>query len=765
MATSIPLSKNKRRITVCGVCTAAVILGFFLCTHVLPYAALTRFLNQEYSSVFIAADDAVLQVRAVDDGVRRQFTPLDELPDQLVQAFLTAEDSRFYWHYGVDLLAVARAAAQNVIFRRNISGASTITMQLVRIIEPAANRSFSSKLSECGKAFLLEGRLTKKEILELYLNTVPFGNNVEGVTSAAWYFFGKKPDTLSSEEILCLAVIPRRPGSYNPIQHPDATAAAAWSLHTFDKSVTWEGLLAAARSASVHGWPFQAPHAVMRAASESAPDRDTRYPVRMTIDSQLQQLVQYEMQRNLERNAGHRIENGACMVIENGTGRILAYMGSNDWFDEEHGGQIDGMTVPQQMGSSMKPFLYAAALEDGLVQPADILADIPSEFGSENLYFPLNFNNRYNGPVLLRKALASSLNIPAVTMLSQLGVNRYLTYLSNLGFASLEDGSGSRADLGLSLGAGEVTLEELTRAFAVFSCDGELPELTLIDDGDKGDKDSRDENTRVYSTDTARILADMLSDASARSGGFGQVQTFQTRYPSIFKTGTANQYQNIVAVGSTPRYTVGVWMGNFSGNTVMGKTGSSLPALIARTILDYLTERDEEDGLAPAAFLQPEGYTKVRVCSVSGKRPSEYCLHTVTEYCRNDLLDDEDTCTWHVRGADKSVKLVLSALYEPWLLSSGNVAGIDYSSEPLTITTPADGSVFWKGSGGTGEQIPVAVIGGGSGGEDDLLQVIYDSRSFTVSRPFTFTLPVERGIHRLSVCLDGQIQTIQFTVK
>ena len=268
-----------------------------------------------------------------------------------------------------------------------------------------------------------------------------------------------------------------------------------------------------------------------------------------------------------------RISNASILVIDNKTGEPIVWAGNAQFFDEDHSGQSDGVLVRNQPGSSMKPFLYALALEtddehgNPLFSPGTILADIPQEFGDEKLYIPSNFNNRYNGPVRFRVALASSLNVPAVYLLNTIGVDNYLNKLFELGFDSLKK-SGKEADLGLALGAGEVSLKELVTAFAVFPRDG---------------KDFN--NRQIYHSDTARIICSILSDKAARALGFGYSQTFQTDYPAIFKTGTSNQYQDIVALGATKQYTVGVWMGNFSGQTVVGKTGSSLPAWVAKNFL------------------------------------------------------------------------------------------------------------------------------------------------------------------------------------
>ncbi len=770
------MRKKSRKIA--GIAVCAVVLAFFLVPKTLSFPELADFLNRSYSRVFLSSDGIVLQVETVGDGVRREFTPLDRIPEKVQKAFLKAEDSRFYWHYGVDVFSVCRALFQNVFTRKQVSGASTVTMQLARIICPEKNRTFGNKLLECFQAYLIEGKLSKKEILELYLNNLPFGSNVEGITSASWYFFGKKLENLTDAEVLCLAVIPRRPESYNPVKFPENTAGAAALLAGKKSGITEQDLLETACTAEIHRFPFYAPHAVTRAGRDLAENAEkygqiysgvTKTPVVLTLDSSLQFMAEYEVKNHLAQNGTHRIDNGSCLVIENRTGRILAYVGSNDWFDEEHSGQIDGITVRNQMGSSMKPFLYAAALEADILKPNSVLADIPMEFGSERIYYPQNFNNRYNGPVLLRKTLASSLNVPAVHTLSLLGVPEYIRILHGLGFDSLDEKQALSADLGLSLGAGEVTLEELVRAFSVFASDGKLVSTNLIDSAELS-KNADGEPKQVFERDITRIIADFLCDKSARAGGFGLSQSFETTYPSIFKTGTANQYQSIVAVGATPRYTVGVWMGNFSGNTVMGKTGSSLPADIACRLLDYLTERDKTSGLEPENFGQPVEYEKIEVCSISGMLPGKNCHHRISEYSRKGSAAGMETCSWHVEDDEGSIHLVLPAIYEPWTIQSESIAEIDYSSHPLTIVAPANGSVFYKNGDDIKQQIPVSVIGGGSSGtlwnnESDFLTVRYDNQGFTVERPFMFTVPVEKGIHNLTVCTEEEKATVKFTVK
>ena len=404
----------------------------------------------------------------------------------------------------------------------------------------------------------------------------------------------------------------------------------------------------------------------------------------------------------------------------------------------------------------MKPFLYALAIEKDLIQPSTVLADVPTEFGNEKLYIPENFNNRFNGPVRARIALASSLNVPAVSVLNQLSVKTYLEKLYELGFESLhENDKGIKADLGLALGAGEVSLYELVPAFSTFVRDGVYLPL-------KYDSTVKLTNGRqLYSTDTSRLICSILSDKGARSLGFGYTQTFQTDYPSIFKTGTSHQYQNIIALGATKHYTIGVWMGNFSGNTVIGKTGSSLPAWVAKNILDKL-EGKSENLNSNNTFAEPEHWHKERICSLSGLKADSNCRSVVTEYVKDN--SNLQTCNWHIQTkSSNDIQTIFPPEYQQWFRSQPDKGLIEYSSTPLNILTPKNNSLFFYSNQNENLQaIPFEVTGGSS----ESLQIFYDEKKFaTINRPFIFSLPVSRGEHSCRILCGSEELTISFTVK
>lgn len=708
------------------------------------YPAFEQFKSQDYSTSIYDCNGELVQVLPLEGGLRREWTPYREISGEVKRVFIKAEDKRFYFHSGVDYLAATKAAFQNLKSKRTVRGASTITMQLVKIISPSTgSRTFRQKAGDIFNAWRLEARLTKKQILELYLNTVPFGSNCAGITSAARSFYGCELQELTLDQIKCLSVIPRRPTAYNPIQNPQICAERAGVP------------LEAASSAFQYEYPFYMPHYVNYIKSYYR-IKGTKLPAKIQLkaDLRLQHYGEKYLRSALDQALASRISNGAVLVIDNSDCSVLAWIGNGNWYDADHGGQLDGVLINNQPGSSMKPFLYALGIEtkddDGNPKyyPSKVLADIPQEFGSTKLYIPANFNNQFNGPVRLRVALASSLNIPAVSTLNDLGVNNYLNYLYELGFDSLHKG-GKEADLGLALGAGEVNLAELVPAFSMFVRDGEY--LPLEYSGKTG--------KQILSPDTARIMCSILSDKSSRALGFGYSQTFQTDYPSIFKTGTANQYQNIIALGATKKYTVGVWMGNFSGETVVGKTGSSLPAWVAKNILDYL-EKSSNPAHNDSEFSEPVDWKKIKICSLSGMPAGASCPATIYDYIKNGTK--LKSCDWHQMNDDKTY-IKYPPEYEKWIIDS-NISGlIDYTDSPLKIQTPQNNALFYYSIQNADIQaIPVQV----AGGYDNTLYITYDAQKLdSLQRPFNFNLPVEKGNHTLTVICGSETESINFTVK
>jgi len=739
-----------------------------------PYTQLEQFQSRPYSIRYYDRYGILLQITPLADGLRREKP--DEIPQRVKDVFVFTEDKRFYSHPGVDVFAVMRALYQNITGGRRISGASTITMQLSRIIsdnayQPARGQTLWQKTGEALNALRLETRFSKDEILEMYINSLPFGYNAEGAASAARTFFALDLAMLSPAQIFCLAVIPRRPSLYNPHENPQSCAEAASMLHerfANNKKMAekWPLLAAiderdfkfAVESSRRFQYPFELPHLIRLINSQLlSQDNNSNQrlgKIHLSIDLALQRYLEDAVAGNVMMYYSSRLSNGSAIVIDNDTGEILAWVGSADFFNNDAAGQIDGVLALNQPGSSMKPFLYAMALENGFY-PSDVIADIPMTFGEAEIYFPQNFNNRFNGPMLLRASLASSLNIPAVYLLYRLSVRNYTQKLLTLGFDSIEY-SAADAGLGLALGNAPVSLFELVRAFSVFPRDGVYLPLTWEKRSKDQEPGIKSQERRIYSSDTARLICSFLSDSSARVLAFGAGRNFRTTFPAIFKTGTANQYQNIVALGATMKYTAGVWMGNFTGETVLDKTGSSIPAAIVR---DTLSTLHRANTFAQSMdFKIPEDWQVRRICAVSGMNPTDACISVINEYIH--ILENKSNCTWH-QIINGRIETVYPAEYQMWLTSSLREGSLDYASSPLEIINPRGGFVYLSGSGIGINEIPVEVTGGESG----ILHVTHNGRQFTVSRPFIFFLPYEAGTNILRIQNGYEEAAITFTVE
>ena len=717
------------------------LLFIFLVLRFLPYSELSDFKQQGWSTRVYDCNNRLLQILPVDDtGLRMEFTPLDKMPPDLVKKIIQAEDKNFYHHCGIDFSAIFRALWQNITSGKKVSGASTITMQLARIIAPARSRTIGAKIIETINALRLELRLSKKQILELYINSVPFGYQTAGFTSAARYFYGSDLCDLTTQQQDNLILVPRNPSLYSPLNRTEVSELGASNK------------------------PYQYPFLLPRVIEHIKPQLAGQSEVHLSIDYNLTKNTQYLLQTLIDANKSSRLANGACIVIENATGNVIVWANSSKWNDKNSHGAIDGCLIKMQPGSSMKPFLYALAIEKGYTA-ATIIPDIPKRFGSYEVYMPQNFNNRYNGPVRLRVALASSLNVPAVTVLDDLGIFTYLQKLDELEFNSLKN-TGPECGLSLALGSGEIQLAELVRAFSVFPNDGLLRKLQFITDKtdfkgeildytDSATDISQSSIKQIYTSDTARLICSILSDADARELGFGRAHTFITDFPSIFKTGTSNQYQNITALAASPEYTVGVWMGNFDGNTVIGKTGSSIPAQVAKQLL---IELHKQTTYPKTEWAEPKNYVKCKICPLSGMKAGPDCLATLEEFIPTMNADNLPTCNWH-----QGSKIHYPAEYQEWFFDKQRNGTLAYNDSELNIIQPTNGNIFiFDNSTITKQIIPLQVTGGTA----NILHVMYDGQFYAdIERPFTIDIPMQVGEHQIEVQCGDDTQIVTFKVE
>ena len=617
-----------------------------------------------------------------DEGGRCRWIPLEEISPYAVRAAIAAEDRRFPFHDGIDIYAIGRALGQSAIRGRIVSGASTITQQVVRNIYHFP-RTWPAKLAEAWLAVRLEHTLSKSEILSQYLNRIAYGRQAYGLEAAARLYFDKPARDLSPAEAAYLTVLPRAPGRLRP-DRDDALLLAR--RNGLLRRMARLGLVAEdalARSldepvrVSSAGRIFEAPHFVEYLVSTLEPEERTAFSeIRSTLDLPLQRKIEGLLTGHIRSLEAKGLTNGAVVVLENDTGAVRAMAGSRDYFDAGRDGQVNGALALRQPGSTLKPLTYALALEKGMTA-ATLIDDSPSEFVAlEGSFAPENYDAKYHGPVRLRSALASSYNIPAVAVLDLLGPDLLFRKLQELGFRSLQKDP-SHYGVGLTLGNGEVTLIELARAYSALARGGlarpeRLIEAIVRKDGSPREVPPEPPAKRVFSAAAAAIITDILADRDARIPTFGYRGPLNLPFPAAAKTGTSKDFRDNWTVGYTPRYTVAVWVGNFDGAPMHNVSGVTGAGPLFRDVMLLL------EGPGPGrAFAEPPGLVRREICPVSGEIASPACPATMTEIFVKETAPTTECRFDHRPGASLSVL---------------RVAG--RADEPIRIVFPGDGDVF-----------------------------------------------------------------------
>ena len=512
---------------------------------------------------------------------------LYEIPDLLKTAFVFSEDKRFYDHHGVDWPGRIAALGQNIRAFHAVRGASTITEQVVRMINPRP-RSLWSRWLEGFEAAKLESKVPKADILEFYLNQVPYAANRRGVVQAARYYFSRGLSTLTPREMLALTVLVRAPSGYDPYKNPGkidtpvmrlaSAMKAAGALNEKDYQSIGQEKLRLESSFL----PTEARH-FARYVRLSSIQKDL---YRTTLDSALQKQIQSILDSRLLTLRSKDVNNAAALVADHRTGEILAWVvaGAGGKNNQTLAAEIDTVTTPRQPGSALKPFLYARALDKGWTA-SKILEDAPlAEAVGSGLHNFRNYSNIYYGPVSVREALGNSLNIPALLTIQHVGAGDYLTTLQKLGFESLGLSS-DIYDEGLALGNGEVTLLEMAQAYAALANKGVYrPFHFLLQENESIP------STRVYSEETSSLVGNILSDPWARRLEFGAGSVLNLPVQTAAKTGTSTDYRDAWTLAYNDRYVVGIWMGNLDNTPMKGVTGSVGPALALRGIFSFLNK-------------------------------------------------------------------------------------------------------------------------------------------------------------------------------
>jgi penicillin-binding protein 1C len=580
------------------------------------------------SAVLLARDESLLGARIADDGQWR-FPDLEVVPERFARALITYEDRRFYRHPGVDALAIARALRVNWRARRVVSGASTLSMQLARLVRHrSATRSYAGKMMEALLALRLEASYSKAQLLALYASHAPFGGNVVGLEAASWRYFGRSPESLSWAESATLAVLPNSPALVTPGRNRERLRSKRDQLL---RQLARSGVLSSLDLSLALAEPLvEAPRALPDGAPHLLETLRSRYPqqhrFRSTLDASLQRLAMERVHEHAEVLRHNGIGNAAAIVVDNRSFEVLAYVGNSEWSTRNvRSLAVDIVQRPRSTGSILKPFLYGAMLDSGQLLPHMLVADIPTQFRG---FTPENFDRTFRGAVPADEALAQSLNVPAVRLLRDYGYPRFYDVLKQLGFSTLTEPP-DHYGLALILGGAEVTLWDVTQAYAGLA-DRARPvtEVQIAHNAEvlRPLRWLRDETQASGSAATARnvlsVGAAWLTQSAllevTRPAEEANWRTFASSRRIAWKTGTSWGLRDGWAVGSSTQYTVGVWAGNASGVGVPGLTGS----LAAAPLLFEL------HSLLPQApwYVEPVGALKsVEVCVDDGYLASDLC--------------------------------------------------------------------------------------------------------------------------------------------
>ena len=622
--------------------------------------------------------------------------PLDELPLHLRQATIATEDANFYTNPGVDLRAILRALIINLRGGEVLSGGSTITQQLARNLllspEERVERTLTRKLRESILAWRLARTYSKDEILALYLNETYYGNLAYGVEAAAQTYFGKSVGELDLAECALLTGLPQSPAVYNPLENPQAARkrqAVVLELMVKNGYIDEEEARLA-REEQLHfaavPFPIRAPHFVMYVWGllERRFGLEELYQggleVHTSLDLDMQETAKSIARRRLAILADRprrdlpdpNVHNAALVALDPNTGEVLAMLGSPDYFDPEIDGAVNCALAPRQPGSSIKPITYAAAFAQDYT-PATMILDVPTAFLTREgePYVPLNYDLTFHGPVLAREALASSYNLPAVKVLDYVGLGEMTALARSLGITTFDDSE--RFGLSLTLGGGEVRLLELTAAYAAFANGGHgvEPVAILRIEDSRGNilyERKPRQGKRVLDERIAYLITDVLSDDLARMSAFGEGSVLKLSRPAAVKTGTTTDWRDNWTVGYTPHLVVGVWAGNADNSPMRHVSGITGAAPIWHDFMEEVLEA------RPAVeFIEPEGLSRVEVCTLSGQLPNLHCPHRRTELfiagtepketCKMHRLFELDAATGQLASPDTPPARIVERVY------------------------------------------------------------------------------------------------------
>jgi penicillin-binding protein 1C len=609
-----------------GIAILVLALLFFILNWLFPLPD-----KIEYSTIVTDNKGEVINAYLTSDQKWRMKTELDEISPLLRKTIVAKEDRYFYAHPGVNPFAVTRALFKNIFRMKRTSGASTITMQVARALEPR-KRNMISKTIEMFRAFQLELKYSKDEILQMYLNLVPYGGNIEGVKSASQLYFRKNPDHLSLAEITALSIIPNRPSSLVMGKNNDKIVEERnrW-LKKFAKEKLFtekeiEDALAEPLIASRGTVPHYIPHLSYKLKTSLLRSRNAEL-VKTNIDLNTQLKTEKLVEDYTRTQRLRNINNAAVMIIDNRTHKVITYVGSSNFKDSLDGGQVNGANAVRQPGSTLKPLLYALCFDEGLLTPKTVVTDVAVNYQG---YAPENYDQKFNGYVSVEYSLEHSLNIPAVKSLKMLGHEKLVRKLIQCNFKQIER---DQRKLGLSmiLGGCGTTLEELTGLFSTFASNGNYVSPSYLQN------DTVQAGKSIISPAADFMINEILSKVDRPDFPLNWGST--ERMPKIaWKTGTSYGKRDAWSIGYNRNFTVGVWVGNFSGVGVADLSGANVATPLLFKIFNTIDYDSDEEW-----FNQPKDCDIRQVCSETGLIPTDHCTNLTTDYFI-PLVSSNQTC-------------------------------------------------------------------------------------------------------------------------
>jgi penicillin-binding protein 1C len=566
-----------------------------------------------FSQAVYDRDGHLLRLTLSSDERYRLWVPLSEIPPAMIEATLMQEDAWFRWHPGVNPFSIMRAFSTTYVRGGRRVGGSTITMQLARQRFDIDSRTVSGKIQQIVRALEIERIYGKDEILEAYLNIAPYGGNIEGVGAASLVYFHESPKQLSLAQSLTLAVIPQSPARRNPLRRGGHDAldfarlrlGSAWARSHRDAA----GASTLVRVFQRRDLPYRAPHLVDRVLELSDSGR-----INSTLDLDLQNMVELQVRNFVERSRHLGINNAAVILLDYRTMQLKAYVGSAGYFDSQIDGQVNGLTAHRSPGSALKPFIYALAIDEGLIHPRTMLKDTKIRIAGYN---PENYDHDFIGPIDATAALVRSRNVPAIEVANMLRPPGLYGFLKKAGIKDLRDEK--FYGLALALGGGEIEMEELVSLYAMLANGGELRPLVFT----TSPAIQPTSPVKMLSPEASYITLEMLRENPRPSNDFTTSQV-PTRLEIPWKTGTSFGLRDAWAVGIAGPYILGVWIGNFDGRPNANFVGREAAGPLFFDIVDALRGRGP---LCESIVHQHLEVKRIKVCALSGELPGPYCDH------------------------------------------------------------------------------------------------------------------------------------------